>query len=73
MPNRLSVATSVYRGYRFPPEVIAHAVWLYYRFYFSFCDVLDLLAESGIIVSHEAVRQSCTKFGPTYAARLRDH
>ena len=27
---------SPYRGYRFPPEIIAHAVWLYFRFHLSF-------------------------------------
>ena len=55
---------------RFPPGVIAHAVWLYFRFHLSFRDLQDLLAKHGIIVSNEAVRQWCTKFGPTYAARL---
>jgi transposase-like protein len=44
----------LYRGYRFPPEIIAHAVWLYFRFHLSFRDVQDLLAERGIIVSHES-------------------
>jgi putative transposase len=62
---------SPYRGYRFPPEIIAHAVWLYFRFQLSFRDVQDLLAERGIIVSHEAIRQWCTKFGATFAAGLR--
>ena len=33
-----------YHGYRFPPEIISHAVWLYYRFCLSFRDVEDLLA-----------------------------
>src|SRR6202171_5323885 len=60
------------RGYRFPPEIIAHAVWLYFRFHLSFRDVQDLLAERGIVVSHETIRQWCTKFGPTFAARLRE-
>ena len=32
-----------YRGYRFPPEIISHAVWLYHRFCVSFRDVEDLL------------------------------
>jgi putative transposase len=32
-------------GYRFPPEIIAHAVWLYFRFHLSFRDVQDPLAE----------------------------
>jgi len=62
---------SPYCGYRFPPEIIAHAVWLYFRFHLSFCDVQDLLAERGIIVSHETIRAWCSKFGPSYAAGLR--
>jgi putative transposase len=68
---RPTAATSLYRGHRFPPEVIAHAVWLYFRFHLSFRDVQDLLAKRGVIVSHEAIRQWCTKFGATFAARLR--
>jgi putative transposase len=34
-----------YRGYRFPHEIISHAVWLYHRFCLSFRDVEDLLAQ----------------------------
>jgi len=34
-----------YRRYRFPPTIISHAVWLYYRFTLSFRDVEDLLAQ----------------------------
>ncbi len=60
-----------YRGYRFPPEIISHAVWLYHRFCVSFRDVEDLLAERGITVSYEAVRLWCIKFGPEYARRLK--
>ncbi len=55
-----------YKGYRFPPEIISYAVWLYYRFSLSFRDVEDLLAERGIIVSYESIRQWCQKFGPAY-------
>src|SRR6266545_3046549 len=62
---------SPYRGYRFPPEIIVHAVWLYFRFHLSFRDVQDLLAERGVIVSHETIRQWCTKFGAAFAAGLR--
>ncbi len=36
---------SLYRGHRFPPEIISHAIWLYHRFTLSFRDVEDLLAE----------------------------
>jgi len=51
--------------------VIAHAVWLYFRFHLSFRDVEELLAERGIIVSYEAIRHWCYTFGPGYAADLR--
>ena len=44
-----------YAGYRFPPEVIDHAIWLYLRFTLSFRDVEDLLAERRIAVSYETV------------------
>ncbi len=60
-----------YRGYRFPPVMIQHAVWLYLRFTLSFRDVLDLLAERGIFVSHETIRRWVIHFGPIYARRLR--
>jgi len=62
---------SSYHGYRFPPEIISHAVWLYYRFTLSFRDIEDLLAERGVIVTYESIRQWCMKFGPNYANQLR--
>ena len=40
-------------GYRFPPEIVTPAIWLYLRFTLSFRDVEDLLAERGIAVSYE--------------------
>jgi hypothetical protein len=46
-----------YKGYRFPPEIIQQAIWLYVRFTLSFRDVEDLLAERGIMVSYETVRR----------------
>jgi putative transposase len=58
-------------GYRFPPEVIDHAIWLYLLFTLSFRDVEDLLAERGIAVSHETVRRWVNHFGPMIAAQLR--
>ena len=60
-----------YRGYRFPPEIISHAVWLYHRFSLSFRDVEDLLAERGITVTYETICQWCLTFGIDYARRLR--
>ncbi len=60
-----------YRGYRFPPEIISHAVWLYHRFCLSFRDAEDLLAQRGVAVTYETIRQWCKSFGPQYARRLR--
>ncbi len=64
-------ATSSYKGHRFPHEIISHAVWLYFRFSLSYRDVEDLLAERGIVVTYETVRQWCLKFGQQYANQLR--
>jgi putative transposase len=60
-----------YHGYRFPPEIISHAIWLYHRFCLSFRDTEDLLAQRGITVSYEAIRLWCRRFGPEYARILR--
>jgi putative transposase len=60
-----------YAGYRFPPEVIHQAIWLYLRFTLSFRDVEDLLAERGIAVSYETVRRWVNHFGPVIATHLR--
>ena len=60
-----------YAGYRFPPEVIHQAIWLYLRFTLSFRDVEDLLAEREIAVSYETVRRWVNHFGPMIAAHLR--
>jgi putative transposase len=57
-------APSRYHGHRFPPEIIGYAVWVYHRFCLSFRDVEDRLAERGITVSYEVIRQWCWKFGP---------
>jgi transposase-like protein len=60
-----------YRRHRFPPEVIQHAVWLYFRFPLSYRDVENLLAERGIDLSYETVRRWALKFGTLYARDLR--
>jgi putative transposase len=60
-----------YSGYRFPPEIMQQAIWLYLRFTLSFRDVEDLLAERGIAVSYETVRRWVNHFGPMIAADLR--
>ena len=47
--------SSVFAGYRFPPEVITLAVRWYLRFGLSYRDVEELLAERGIEVDHVTV------------------
>jgi putative transposase len=59
-----------YKGFRFPPEMISHTVWLYFRFSLSFRDGEELLAQRGIVVTYETVRQWCLKFGQSYANEL---
>ncbi len=60
-----------YAGYRYPGEVIATAVWLYFRFPLSLRMVEEMLAARGILVSHETVRQWGLKFGRDIADQLR--
>ena len=62
--------TPSYHGYRFPPAIISHAVWLDHRYGVSVRDVEDLLAQRGITVSYEAIRLWCLTFGSAYARRL---
>ena len=60
-----------FKGHRFPPEIIEYAVWLYFRFSLSLRDVEDLLAQRGVMISHETVRFWVTKFGRQYAKSIR--
>src|SRR5918993_3503249 len=60
-----------YAGHRFPPEVISHAIWLYFRFPLSLRMVEDMLAVRGILVSHETVRRWALQFGQDFAKQIR--
>jgi putative transposase len=64
-------AANPYKQHRFPGEIIRHAVWLYDRFPLSHRDVAELLFARGIIVSYEAIRKWCRKFGQAYANTRR--
>ena len=46
-------------------------MWLYHRFTLSFRDIEDLLAERGITVSYETIRQWCRRFEADYARRIK--
>src|SRR5215216_7333844 len=73
MIGRMTIAPSSpsYTGYRFPAQIISHAVWLYFRFPLSYRDVEELMAARGIVLSYETIRQWCQKFGQQYANHLR--
>ena len=62
---------ATYPGYRFPAEIISYAVWLYHVFGLSLRDVELILAERGVTVTHESIRQWCLKFGGDVARKLR--
>ena len=64
-------ARARYSGYRFPAQIISHAVWLYFRFPLGLRMVEELLAARGIIVSHETMRQWARKFGQQFANGIR--
>jgi putative transposase len=63
-------ARARYAGYRFPAEIIGHAVWLCFRFPLGLRMVEELLAARGIIVSHETVQQWARKFETSRVAGL---
>jgi transposase-like protein len=66
-----STRPTLYKGYRFPPEIISRCVWLYYRFGVSLRDVSELMLARGIEISHEAIRLWTLRFGTENARRLR--
>src|SRR5471030_2487915 len=49
--------SQLYRGFRYPADIISHVVWLYFRFALSFRDIEELMASRGIIVTYETIRQ----------------
>jgi putative transposase len=63
--------TNLSKRHRFPAEIISHCVWLYFRFCLSYRDVEELMAACGVILTYEAVRYWCRKFGQAYATALR--
>ena len=60
-----------FNRYRFPPDVIRHAIWLYFRFTLSLRDVEEMVAQRGLEVSSETIRCWVNHFGPLIAANIR--
>lgn len=63
--------SNVYRGFRYPAEIISHVVWLYFRFSLSFRDIEELMASRGVFLTYETIRQWTLKFGQQFANELR--
>jgi putative transposase len=63
--------SQLYRGFRYPREIISHVVWLYFRFSLSFRDIEELMASRGIVVTYETIRQWTLRFGQQFANELR--
>src|SRR5918911_3480726 len=62
---------SAFSGYRWPADVILTAVRWYLAYPLSSRQVLELLAERGIDVSHRTVLDWVQAFGPRLAAAVR--
>jgi hypothetical protein len=62
--------SSVFAGFRFPPEVISVAVRWYLRYGLSYRDVEELLAERGVTVDHVTIYRWVQRFSPS-SSRLR--
>ncbi len=60
-----------YKRYRYPSQIISHAIWLYHRFTLSFRDIEEILACRSIVVSYESIRQWCFKLGSSFAKKLK--
>jgi putative transposase len=62
---------SPYKHHRFPSEIISDCEWLYFRFCLSYRDIEELMVLHGVVVTYEAIRKWCRKFGQQYANALR--
>src|SRR3954466_3008848 len=67
----MTTSPNPYRGFRFPAEIIEHAVWLYHCFSLSLRDVETILAARGIVVSYESIRDWSLRFGRLFANTLK--
>jgi putative transposase len=60
-----------YKRHRFPPQIIAHVVWLCARFNLSLREAEEMMLERGVDVSSETIRRWTVKLGPLIAHVLR--
>ncbi len=67
----VEATSSLYKGHRYPVEIISHCVWLYHRFPLSVREVEEMMRARGVLVTYEMIHQWCRKFGQTFANQLR--
>ena len=67
---KMNTAAPSYKHHRYPAEIIAHTVWLYFRFSLSFRDVEDLMAARGVMLSYETVRRGRASSGNSMPIRF---
>jgi putative transposase len=67
----MTTSPNAYRGFRFPAEIIEHAVWLYHCFSLSLRDVELILAARGVVVSYKSIRGWGRRFGRLFANMLK--
>src|SRR4051794_9097512 len=67
----MTTSPNPYHGFRFPAEIIEHAVWLYHCFSLSLRDVETILAARGVVVSYESIRDWGLRFGRLFANALK--
>jgi putative transposase len=66
-----ATSLSLYKGHRYPVEIISHCVWLCHRFPMSLREVKEMMLARGVLVTYESVHQWCRKFGQIFANQLR--
>jgi hypothetical protein len=64
-------SSSLFKGHRYPVEIISHCVWLYHRFPLSLREVEEMMFARGVVVTYESIHQWCRKFGQAFANGLR--
>jgi putative transposase len=47
----------LYKGHRFPPDIISYCVWFYYRFSLPLRDIEEIIAEQGMMLTYETLRK----------------
>ena len=67
----MTTSPNPYHGFRFPAEIIEHAVWLYHCFSLSLRDVETILAARGVVVSYKSIREWSLRFRRLFANALK--